>query len=801
MKIRFLILAVLIVVCNLAFAVDPWGTPTVLTGSETVMAQVSINSVPAVSGDVLAAFVTVGAVEQLRGKGSIMVNGGVAGCLVQIYTESNGEQIVFKVWDESAQAIVPVTQTLTSEVGGIVGEYPNNLYQINAGTGTQTVATPSFTPAAGTYTAAQSVTIACSTAGAQIRYTTNGSDPTETSTLYSTAINVAATTTLKAKAFLTGWTASAVATAVYTIGGGMVTDPWGTPAILTGSETVMAQVSINSVPAVAGDVLAAFVTVGAVEQLRGKQAILVTGGVAGCLIQIYTESNGEQIAFKVWDYSAQAIVPVTQTLSSEVGGIVGEYPNNLYQINAGTGTQTDPWGTPTILTGSETVMAQVSINSVPAVTGDIIAAFVTVGTEEQLRGKEAILVTGGIAGCLLHIYTETNGEQIVFKVWDYSAQLIVPVTQTLNSEVGGIIGNYPDNLYPINAGTGAQAVALPTFTPGAGTYSTSQNVALSCATPSAQIRYTTNGADPTATSTLYSAAINVATTTTLKAKAFLAGWTPSAVATAIYTITGTVATPAFTPAAGTYTSARNVSISCATAGAQIRYTTNGADPTATSTLYSAAINVATTTTLKAKAFLAGWTPSAVTTAIYTINGTVATPTFNPEPGQYQNYVDVTLSCITVGAQIRYTLDASEPSETSSLYSQPIHINLTTLIRARAFLAGWTPSSFSEGMYDIPVANPEVDVTSVITGISNVYPNPFSTSTTIQLGIKEANQAYQVKIYNIKGECVYRTEGNAKGSFELNWNGYSSDGKRLPSGIYLISFNSGEIRQIRKIVMQ
>ena len=79
------------------------------------------------------------------------------------------------------------------------------------------VATPTFTPAAGEYTAAQNVEIACATDGASIYYTTDGTDPTAASTAYTSAIAVGATTTIKAIAVKEGWTDSEIATAAYTI--------------------------------------------------------------------------------------------------------------------------------------------------------------------------------------------------------------------------------------------------------------------------------------------------------------------------------------------------------------------------------------------------------------------------------------------------------------------------------------------------------------------------------------------------------------------------------------------------------
>ncbi len=79
------------------------------------------------------------------------------------------------------------------------------------------VATPTFSLADGTYSSAQTVEISCATSGAQIRYTTNGSEPTESSLQYNGAITISSTTILKAKAFKTGIEASITATALYTI--------------------------------------------------------------------------------------------------------------------------------------------------------------------------------------------------------------------------------------------------------------------------------------------------------------------------------------------------------------------------------------------------------------------------------------------------------------------------------------------------------------------------------------------------------------------------------------------------------
>ena len=105
-------------------------------------------------------------------------------------------------------------------VTGIVQQYSSNtqIYPRKAADieALTTIATPTFSPAAGTYTVVQSVEIECATAGATIYYTTNGDTPDNTSTEYTGAITVDATKTIKAIAYK-GDDHSEVATAAYTI--------------------------------------------------------------------------------------------------------------------------------------------------------------------------------------------------------------------------------------------------------------------------------------------------------------------------------------------------------------------------------------------------------------------------------------------------------------------------------------------------------------------------------------------------------------------------------------------------------
>ena len=80
-----------------------------------------------------------------------------------------------------------------------------------------TVAAPTFSPAGGTYKGRQTVTISTSTAGATIRYTLDGTTPTESHGTVGASVSIRSSTTLKALAYKSGMTASTVISANYTI--------------------------------------------------------------------------------------------------------------------------------------------------------------------------------------------------------------------------------------------------------------------------------------------------------------------------------------------------------------------------------------------------------------------------------------------------------------------------------------------------------------------------------------------------------------------------------------------------------
>ena len=78
-----------------------------------------------------------------------------------------------------------------------------------------------------------------------------------------------------------------------------------------------------------------------------------------------------------------------------------------------------------------------------------------------------------------------------------------------------------------------------------------------------------------------------------------------------------VAAPQLTPPSCLFYPSTNVTISCATAGATIRYTLDGSDPTESSTPYTGTITVSDDTIIKARAWKSGMNPSVIVTATYT----------------------------------------------------------------------------------------------------------------------------------------------------------------------------------------
>ena len=157
----------------------------------------------------------------------------------------------------------------------------------------------------------------------------------------------------------------------------------------------------------------------------------------------------------------------------------------------------------------------------------------------------------------------------------------------------------------------------PTITPVSNPYIGETDVAIT-GIPGATIYYTTNGSTPTTASTVWPGTSTfVGAGYTIKAIQVFGGLV-SGVATEVIT-RNTVLTPTIFPNGGTHSVSVSVTLLCATVGATIKYTVDGSTPTPThGTTYSGAITVSSSATLKAMAYAAGYTDSAVASATFTV---------------------------------------------------------------------------------------------------------------------------------------------------------------------------------------
>ena len=166
------------------------------------------------------------------------------------------------------------------------------------------------------------------------------------------------------------------------------------------------------------------------------------------------------------------------------------------------------------------------------------------------------------------------------------------------------------------------------------------------------------------------------------------------------------AAPMFSLAAGTYNSVQKVSITDATAGAAIYFTTNGTVPTTSSTPYTGPITVSSTETLMAVAIAAGYASSTVETAAYTISlppPATAAPVFSLPAGSYNSVQTVSFTDATAGAAIYFTTDGTVPTVSSTPYTGPITVNSTETLMAVAIAPGYASSTVETAAYTITLA--------------------------------------------------------------------------------------------------
>jgi hypothetical protein len=331
---------------------------------------------------------------------------------------------------------------------------------------------------------------------------------------------------------------------------------------------------------------------------------------------------------------------------------------------------------------------------------------------------QSVTITCATAGAA--IYYTADGSAPTTTSTLYVGAVPVAASKTLKAiatAAGKTDSAVASATYTLQAGT-------PVISPAAGTYATAQSVTLTSATPGAAIHYTIDGSTPTSASPTYATAIALpvgatAATTTIKAIALATGFADSSVASSTIVIDPNAtpaAAPTFNPPAGTYASAQTVTISTATAGTTIYFTTDGSTPTTASTVYSTPVPVAATLTLKAIAAGGGHTPSTVASAAYVITlPLAATPTFSPGAGTYTSAQSVIISSTTAGAVIYYTADGSAPTTASTLYGGAVPVAASKTLKAIATATGYGTSAVGSATYTISTGG-GTDFLAVCSGV-------------------------------------------------------------------------------------
>jgi hypothetical protein len=584
--------------------------------------------------------------------------------------------------DEAGPAVKFVVPTVVNGKVYVGTQYQVDIYGLL--NGVQATAAPVLSPGTETFTGSLTVSMTDSTPGAVIHYTTDGSAPTSSSNTYSGPLTISATETLNAIAIVPGFSASPVAAATYTSTSTVTSVSF--PVGFAGSQGVMIlngstdldDSRLQLTDGGSGEAGSAwfYTPVNVQEfsttfvfQLSNPVADGMTFAIQGVGVNALGASGGglgyqkiaKSIAIKFDLYSNAGEGPDSTGLYT--GGASPTVPAinlsatgiNLHSDDA-MQVQLTYNGTTLAMTIEDIVTGAAYSTSwavnIPSIVGGNSAYVGFTGGTGGNSSSQKILtwtysagvvplaaptfspsagtytsgqtVTIADASAGAAIFYSLNGSTPTTSSLPYTGPIVLANSATIQaiaSASGGAVSGIASSTYAF--------VALPpTMTPAAGSYSGTQTVTLATASPGAKIFYTTNGAKANASSTLYTGPISVSASETINAVAVQTGWTASADVTSAYVIAGlpatpTPATPIFSPGAGTYAVAQTVTVSTATAGATIHYTTNGATPTSASAVYSGPIAVGATETLNAVAIVNS-TSSAVGTAAYTITSSGTT---------------------------------------------------------------------------------------------------------------------------------------------------------------------------------
>ena len=374
--------------------------------------------------------------------------------------------------------------------------------QDDGSTPTQTVAKPTISPASGNYKTPQSVTITCATEEAEIHYTTDGSDPTANSTLYTGAITVNtpnATTTIKAIGVKADMNSSGIATATYTLP--QAVDNLAAANALapeTGNNTVDFMFTGNVVVTYAG---------GDYIWLRDVDA--TAGG--GLFYQTGTEvTTPGAVLNPNWGASAKQYKGLKEFINAE--GVANSSTTAAYAPFDRTGVE---------LTDAH-MNEYIVFNNVHITGWDNNKTYTASYTTDE----------GSKAEITYQLYDQFGKTPEVGKTYN-----ITGLVTKFN-----VIQVYPTELEEV------PQVATPTFSPNGGEFTAAQEVTISCATENAKIYYSLDRENWTEGTTL-----TVDRSGKVYAKATKANMQDSEVAEATFTINYPAITVTLEPETETYT--------------------------------------------------------------------------------------------------------------------------------------------------------------------------------------------------------------------------------------------------------
>ncbi|MCL4442227.1 MAG: chitobiase/beta-hexosaminidase C-terminal domain-containing protein [Firmicutes bacterium] len=547
-----------------------------------------------------------------------------------------------------------------------------------------TVPTVGATPLGGIYSSNQTVTLSESEQ-TTIYYTTDGADPTGQSAVYTSPISIAVNTILKFMAVDPAGNQSPTYTETYIIdttpstasaspaGGAYNT---GSPVALSASEQATIYYTTNgSDPTGQSTVYTAPINVTANTTLK-----FMAVDLAGNQSPVYTETYNIDTTTP----TAEASPPGGIYNTDKLVALAASEPAVIHYTTNGT----VPTGQSSVYTSPISITANTTLKFMAV---DLAGNQSPVNTETYVIDTTAPTAGASPAGGTYNasspvtltaseqatIYYTANGSDPTGQSAVYTAPINVTANTTLKFMAVDLAGNQSPvytEIYTIDT-------TVPTVgaTPPGGIYSSDQTVTLASSEP-ATIYYTTDGSDPTDQSAVYTVPISVAANKTLKFIAVDLAGNQSPVYTETYVIDTIAPTAEASPAGGAYNASSPVTLT-ASEQATIYYTTDGADPTGQSAVYTGPINITANTTLKFMAVDLAGNQSPVYTETYVIDTTVPTVEANPAGGLYNSGVLVTLTA-SEPAEIFYTTDGTSPAEngTRVQYTGAISINSTRTLK-------------------------------------------------------------------------------------------------------------------------